>query len=111
MTSATAAPAPVRSKIPPQLRESFLFKLKASGLDAKDAQRLGLEPSPQPPPTIAVKGAGFLLPYFEPDAHRNGFFRYRYLEPVKQHGKLVRYSQPAAAPPRAYFPPLMDWAE
>lgn len=93
-----------------ELNKLMLAKIAESGLNAKDAAKLGLKVASAPPAEITLKGAGFAIPYFDLLGKKSKFFRWRFLEPVRdKKGDLVRYSQPAGMPPEPYFSCLFDW--
>lgn len=94
-----------------EARRRMLDKISESGLNSSDATRLGFRPLPVAPPEIAIKGAGFIIPYYTVPGKQNGFYRYRYVEPILFGGKTIRYSQPAGKSPEAYFTPLFPWSD
>lgn len=89
----------------------MLDKLAASGISTAVAKKLGYRATSVAPKGIGIPGAGFIIPYKGLEGS-NGFFRYRYLEPVTapgKPGKLLRYTQPAGAAPEPYFPSNYPW--
>ena len=94
-----------------EARQLMLTKLAASGLDAAAARALGYKPCAVAPPKIGVPGAGFVIPYYKLADGSNGFFRYRYLEPVTLRGKTLRYTQPTGMAPEPYFPRNFPWRD
>lgn len=108
----------------PEALRLGLAKLKESGLDRKDADRLALRFLAGPEtqrlsPTFKALPA-ILLPYHDPRRPgeplrvrpgRPGFFRLRYLKRVKSFGeqKDWRYTQPPDSGVAAYFPPSIAW--
>lgn len=101
-----------------KLREAMERKLKDSGLDAKDAKVLRLEPvmAPDVPDGLPAQRSGFRIPYFDLNGKPTQFYRFRYLE-YGQNGferlvkaKLLRYGQLANTTNELYLPPLgVDW--
>ncbi len=88
----------------------MLAKIADSALTASDAARLHLKPMTSAPPELHISGAGFTIPYYSITGQRNGFYRYRYLEPIRTTGgKLLRYSQQSGKSPQPYFPPFVPW--
>lgn len=93
-------------------RQLMLADLRRSGLTKTDAQQLKCKVLSRK----AVKAltnldaAGYQLPYFTLAGKPNGFWRVRLLDEVIRKGKLVRYTQPADAPPQLYLPPIVPWA-
>ena len=99
-----------------EVEEKMLLKLDDSGLDSKDAKRLGLRPMlAGNAPEVPVRKAGFLIPYFDLNGKKTSFWRYRYLETVKDgfaaisNRKDMRYAQAPKTVNEIYFPPLLDW--
>lgn len=102
----------------------MLRKIAQSGLDNKDAKRLGFESFTKDqlkkkyPQLTSLPAAGFVIPYYDQHGKPLDFFRYRYLEEPQRKGfdaitahKAMRYIQPAQAKPRVYFSRLCDWSE
>jgi hypothetical protein len=93
------------------LQRAYEQKLRESGLDLADAQRLQFRlcGTTDCPAKLSYKGQGFVIPYLGSDGKPTRMWRYRYLEELwihTSHGKrLRRYSQPAGVPPEAYMPP------
>lgn len=93
--------------------ESFLAKLRASGLDEDDAKLLRMEPLTKA--EIEARGLGlsergFQIPYFNWSGEPTGFWRFRFLTEVKDaEKKTVRYIQPPGTLNEVYAPPLIDW--
>lgn len=106
-------------------RKAMLEKMEESGLDIRDLKQLGFEAftarelAVRYPKLTEHLGAGFILPYFDPEGVETGFFRYRYLERPQIHGfkaltlrdKKFKYIQPSKVPPRLYFSPFINWME
>jgi len=115
----------VRSKFTSvaSVQAAMLEKLKHSGLDAKDAQRLKLQALTAVQcaalDSLPVYRAGFRIPYFDLQGKPTTFFRFRYLEGAEvQSGfnalvsitaKQLRYAQPAKSLNEVYLPPLAPW--
>src|SRR5258708_6767755 len=86
-----------------KLRESQLATtahIKLLGFKAMDSH-----------PQLTRPGSGFVIPYHAPNGRLIDFFRYRYTPALAPTGmqallkqKTIRYSQPAKALPRVYFP-------
>lgn len=99
----------------PQLAALFADKLAASGLDARDAKKLGFAPALAAPAELPYPCAGFTLPYRTLDGKPTKFYRYRYLEDTRRGfdrvrgAKPTRYAQPPSTAPELYIPPLIDW--
>lgn len=105
-----------------ELQAKFEAKLAESGLDLKDARKLGLklytaEQFSAELRRLPVHRAGFRIPYFDINGKPTKFFRFRYLD-CDQNGsqrlvgaKPLRYCQPAGTLNEVYMPPYRNWAE
>ena len=98
------------------LHRMMLEDLKRSGLDAKDAEKMGLEPkySEEAAKAGFNKTSGYVIPYFNVNGKRLGrdATRIRYFP----HGIAPhKYGQRKDTAPRAYFAPSlprgMTWAK
>jgi hypothetical protein len=94
--------------------------LKRSGLGTKEwkAMRLEVLTSDQTfELTGKFKSRAVKFPYLDPRRRDTGHLRLRFLDDVRGFGaghaarKQQRYWQPPGSPPRAYFPPLVEWEE
>jgi hypothetical protein len=103
-----------------EVHQALLEKLEDSGLDDKDAKKLGFVP------TIAEKAAtlplpaakaGFVIPYFDLKGRKTSFWRFRYLETVKDgftaltNRKDLRYAQAPKTLNELYLSPEVPWAK
>lgn len=93
----------------------FLDKLQSSGLDFKDADRLGfkfLASATEVLPHVEKRPA-LLLPYFDFTGKVTPFFRVRLLGQSRSFAagssKELRYAQPRDTGVQAYFPRTVDW--
>ncbi len=100
-----------------ELQAKYLAKLAESGLTAEDGERCGftLFTKEDCPRELALKGAGFRIPYFDLNGELLPLLRVRYLDPIRARRgdqlRLVTYSQPKGSRAEPYFSPLLDWAQ
>jgi hypothetical protein len=102
-----------------ELRAKYLAKLAESGLTKDHARKLHFQLLNETQARQLHSGAraGFKIPYHEINGKQNGFWRLRLLEPnTNGWDRLVgikpkKYLQAPGAPPRLYFPPLLNWLE
>lgn len=106
-----------------QLLQARNKKLSESGLDAKDAKRLGYdvftteEVERKFPRLGPLKLGGFVIPYWDFRGRRTKFFRFRYLEKPNGFAGLTklanqRYGQDAGALNEIFLSPFVDnWEE
>lgn len=105
-----------------EVSSAMLDKLEDSDLDESDAKLLGYTATTAE--ECATKfnkfpafKAGFLIPYFDIEGRRTKFYRYRYLETVKEgfekhtDKKDLRYVQPKNTLNELYLPPSVDWTK
>jgi len=94
------------------LNQLFVDKLASSGLDLKDAERLGFEAGQD---ATEVDGhflpcPAFILPYCTAAGVETGFYRLRYLTDTRKGMQKVlgqkerRYDQPVGMAPEVYMP-------
>lgn len=91
----------------------FLEKLATSGLDAKDAERLGYETVADASTEVDehfLPCPAFGLPYYNASGKPTGFYRVRYLTDTRKGMQKVlglkerRYDQPVGMSPEVYLP-------
>ena len=90
----------------------MLADLAKSGLDAKDAERLGLQYNAEYKPAKDASAVrAYAIPYFDLAGKYTQFFRIRLLDPWTPKGekKPRRYTQPPGMSPEFYLPPYFDW--
>lgn len=102
-------------------RALMLAELARSGLDASDAEKLGLEPldradtkEDQAGGSVALGRCSYRIPYFDLKGERTDFYRLRFtgectgFHAQVEAGKEQRYNQPGKTPPGVYLPPILD---
>lgn len=100
------------------VQEAMHTKLKLSDLTPQDAKTLGMVPytaeqTAKILPSAPAK-AGFFIPYFNLSGKPTKFYRFRYLETVKDgfakltDKKDMRYVQPPKTLNELYLPPLLQ---
>lgn len=101
------------------VERATLEKLKESGLDERDVEKLKFKPVANGAALreTGQKCPGFVIPYFDFDGKPTSFFRVRRFEPpakglmAKTDRKEQKYYQPPNTRPAIYLPPYVNWRE
>jgi len=99
----------------PDLKTTYINKLKSSALTLEDAKKLGFSVTENANSleNHFFKVAAFEIPYYDQKGKATGFYRIRYLAPTRKgvaratKTKDRRYDQPAALLPALYLPKLL----
>lgn len=101
-----------------EIRERMLTKLGTSGLDAKDAKAMRLEPVTKQEAArakLAAVAEAFRIPYFDLAGKPTKFWRARYVVDTRKGfdvlagRKTLRYVQPGDSVTEVYLPPSVEW--
>src|SRR5690606_20580782 len=107
-------------ELAPMPKTAALADLARSGLDDKDAKKMGIRAYTKAQSKklgLSEEAMGYSIPYFDLDGKQTGFFRYRLLEDTARgFAKLTgkrgpKYLQPPGTPPDVYLAPFLDWRE